>query len=126
MGERKVDSEKSRRAVFLDRDGVLIKAIVRSGRPYPASCLSEVAIIPEVYPGLTALAAAGFLLIVVTNQPDVARGTQSRQEVEAIHEFLLKNLPLDQILVCYHDNVDQCNCRKPALVFCWTRRVCMG
>ena len=63
---------------------------------------------------LEALREAGFRLIVVTNQPDVARGTQKREVVEAIHSELMEALPLDEIRVCFHDDADQCHCRKPA------------
>lgn len=102
------------RAVFLDRDGVINRVILRSNRPHPPSDISELEILPGVREALLALREAGFRLIVVTNQPDVARGTQKREVVEAIHSKLLKELPLDEIRVCYHDGVDQCHCRKPA------------
>ena len=105
--------EVKNRAVFLDRDGVLNRAIIRSGRPFPPRNLTELQIPEDVPPGLRALKGAGFLLIGVTNQPDVARGEQARETVEAIHESLLKTLPLDEILVCYHDDHDACECRKP-------------
>jgi len=55
----------------------------------------------------------GYLLIVVTNQPDVARGTQTREVVESINQFLLDNLPIEKVYTCYHDNADGCDCRKP-------------
>ncbi len=100
------------RAVFLDRDGVINRAIVRDGRPYPPASCAELEILPGVPEALARLRAAGFLLVVVTNQPDVARGTQSREAVEAMHSELLAELPLDAILACYHDG-DTCNCRKP-------------
>jgi D-glycero-D-manno-heptose 1,7-bisphosphate phosphatase len=102
-----------RRAVFLDRDGVLNRAIVREGKPYPPRSLAELQILPDAQNTLTALKAAGFLLIGVTNQPDVARGTQRREVVEAINAALLATLPLADILVCYHDDPDHCDCRKP-------------
>ena len=73
------------RAVFLDRDGVLNRAIVRNGKPYPPATLAELQILPDAPDALAALQAAGFLLIGVTNQPDVARGTQPREVVEAIN-----------------------------------------
>ena len=73
------------RAVFLDRDGVLNKALQRNGKPYPPDTLEELQILPGVGQALKQLAAAHFLRIVVTNQPDVARGTQSRAVVEAMH-----------------------------------------
>ncbi len=101
------------RAVFLDRDGVLNRAIVREGKPYPPRSLAESQILPDARDTLTALKAAGFLLIGVTNQPDVARGTQRREVVEAINAALLAALPLADILVCYHDDRDNCDCRKP-------------
>jgi D-glycero-D-manno-heptose 1,7-bisphosphate phosphatase len=102
-----------RRAVFLDRDGVLNRAIVIEGRPYPPSSLAEFEILPDAVRACRALRNAGFVLIVVTNQPDVARGTQERATVEAINAALLAELPLDDIKVCYHDDQDNCFCRKP-------------
>jgi len=102
------------RAVFLDRDGVINRAILRDGRPYPPSNLDELEILPGVPEALACLRATGFRLIVVTNQPDVARGVQSREMVEALHAaFLARGLDLDGFQVCYHDDRDQCDCRKP-------------
>ncbi|MBI3457382.1 MAG: HAD family hydrolase [Candidatus Rokubacteria bacterium] len=103
-----------RRAVFLDRDGVLNRVIVRAGRPYPPSTPAELEVLPEAPGAVAALRAAGFLLIGVTNQPDVRRGTQSREVVERINAALLAALPgLTEIVVCYHDDGDACACRKP-------------
>jgi D-glycero-D-manno-heptose 1,7-bisphosphate phosphatase len=101
------------RAVFLDRDGVINKAIVKDGKPYPPSSLSELKIIAGVPKDLQDLYAAGFLLIIVTNQPDVARGITAKSTVEEINSFLISKLPLDDIFVCYHDDKDRCICRKP-------------
>lgn len=101
------------RAVFLDRDGVLNRSLVKDGKPYPPLSLQELEILPQVTEALTILKNAGFLLICVTNQPDVARGKQKREIVEAIHEKLLNYLCLDEILTCYHDDRDHCQCRKP-------------
>jgi D-glycero-D-manno-heptose 1,7-bisphosphate phosphatase len=101
------------RAVFLDRDGVLNRAFMRGGKPYPPTTLDEFEILPDVREALDILIAAGFLLIVVTNQPDVARGTQSRATVEATHRRLLKALPLDDIRVCYEEDGPSCRCYKP-------------
>lgn len=102
-----------RQAVFLDRDGVLNRAIMRKGRPYPPTSLAELKVLPGVVEACTSLHEAGFLLIAVTNQPDVAQGTQPCEVVEAINQELHKRLPLDDIRVCYHDDVDHCSCRKP-------------
>jgi D-glycero-D-manno-heptose 1,7-bisphosphate phosphatase len=101
------------RAVFLDRDGVLTEVVVREGKPYPPARLADLRIYPDVRDSLLRLKNAGFSLVVVTNQPDVARGTQSRETVDAMHAHLLAELPLDEIRVCYHDDADDCVCRKP-------------
>ena len=108
------------RAVFLDRDGVINRAIVRKGKPYPPASLAELELLPGVPEALARLRAANFRLIVVTNQPDVARGTTTRVAIESIHLSLQLGtadrppLPIDRFCVCYHDDSDGCNCRKPA------------
>jgi D-sedoheptulose 7-phosphate isomerase len=102
-----------RPAVFLDRDGVLNRTVIRDGRPFPPSGVEDLELLPEVALSLRDLKARGFALIVVTNQPDVARGTRSRESIEAIHQALLSSLPIDAIFVCYHDDADGCACRKP-------------
>jgi D-sedoheptulose 7-phosphate isomerase len=102
-----------RPAVFLDRDGVLNRAVVRDGKSSPPSGLEELELLPDVASSLRDLKTKGFVLYVITNQPDVARGNQTRDSVEAIHEALTSSLPIDDIFVCYHDDVDNCACRKP-------------
>jgi len=107
------DAQTPRRAVFLDRDGVLNRAIVRTGRPYPPRSMDEVQILPGVEEACRRLHAAGFLLIMVTNQPDVASGTQTRVAVDAMNAALRARLALDDVRVCPHDDADDCPCRKP-------------
>lgn len=102
-----------RRAVFLDRDGVLNRACIRDGKPYPPRSLAEVELYPGVAGALLRLRQRGYVLVVVTNQPDVARGTLTLAEVEAVHAALRAALPLDEILVCPHDDKACCTCRKP-------------
>jgi len=102
------------RAVFLDRDGVLNRAIVRDGKPYPPDSLAELEIVDGAAEGLARLKKLGFLLLVVTNQPDVARGTQTIDAVRAINDVMRQTLPLDEFLICPHDDRDGCQCRKPA------------
>jgi len=102
-----------RPAVFLDRDGVINRAFVREGTPCPPSSLQDLQILPNVPDALSALKAHGYCLVVVTNQPDVARGTSSRELVDSIHERLSRELELDAILTCFHDSGDGCGCRKP-------------
>jgi len=100
-------------AVFLDRDGVINRSIVRNGRPYPPQRLEDLEILPGVQEALERLKVAGFATVVVTNQPDVARGRQTREVVEAMHSRLAELLSLDEFRVCYHDDQDGCPCRKP-------------
>lgn len=100
-------------AVFLDRDGVINRAVVRAGKPYAPASLEALEILPGVATALADLKRAGFALVVVTNQPDVARGLQSRDVVEGINAYLAAHLPIDEIRVCYHDDADDCACRKP-------------
>ncbi len=102
-----------RRAVYLDRDGVINSVAIREGKPHPPSALDELKILPGVKEALNDLKAAGFLLIVVTNQPDVARGKTSLTIVNSINNYLKDKLPLDAIYTCFHDDADQCECRKP-------------
>lgn len=102
-----------RKAVFLDRDGVINRALVRDGKPYPPANLAEMEVLPGVEAALSALHSAGWMLVVVTNQPDVARGTALRADVEKINHYLQQLLPIDEFRTCYHDSVDGCNCRKP-------------
>jgi len=111
--ESEQTSKSASRAVFLDRDGVLNRAILRDGIPCPPRTLQELEIVPGAATGLAKLKQRGFLVLVTTNQPDVSRGTQARQVVEAINERLCSELPLDDLFICYHDDHDRCDCRKP-------------
>jgi D-glycero-D-manno-heptose 1,7-bisphosphate phosphatase len=105
---------EGRSAVFLDRDGVLNRALVVDGTPLPPTSVADLELLPGVEDACRELHDAGLMLIVVTNQPDVARGTQTMTEVKALNEALSSRLPLDEIRVCVHDDPDQCECRKPA------------
>jgi D-glycero-D-manno-heptose 1,7-bisphosphate phosphatase len=109
--------EVARRAVFLDRDGVLSRAVVRDGRPFPPSSVETFELHDDVISGCARLKAANFLLVVITNQPDVGRGKQSLETVEAMHLKMQSLLPsLDRIEICYHAGEhygEPCDCRKP-------------
>lgn len=100
-------------AVFLDRDGVVNRSVVRNGRPYPPTSLEEFEILPGAVISLRRIATAGYILIGITNQPDVARGVQTREFVESINARIMRELPIAEIYTCYHDNKDDCPCRKP-------------
>ena len=108
-------SPRLRPAVFLDRDGVINRALVRNNKPYPPGSLAEFEILPGVASACAKLKAAGYLLVVATNQPDVGRGTMLRQVVEEIHSYMRQQLSLDAVEVCYHPGKDEseCDCRKP-------------
>ena len=105
--------DSTRRAVFLDRDGVINRALVRDGKPYAPDRIEDLEILPGVSEALARLRDAGFRLVVVTNQPDVARGKLRREVVDAMHASLAAALPLDEFRVCLHDDEDACRCRKP-------------
>ena len=101
------------KAIFLDRDGVVNKAIVREGKPYPPASINELEIAPYVLEGIKILKTKGFKIIIVTNQPDVSRGTKKREDIETIHLHLQQILQIDDIFCCFHDGKDDCKCRKP-------------
>ncbi|MBO0728396.1 MAG: HAD family hydrolase [Acidimicrobiaceae bacterium] len=103
-----------RAAVFLDRDGVLNQAIVRDGRPFAPRSLSELTVLPEAPPACRSLRNEGFLIIVVTNQPELSRGSLDAGTLEALHAALGRRVALDGIYVCPHDDRQRCACRKPA------------
>jgi D-glycero-D-manno-heptose 1,7-bisphosphate phosphatase len=104
---------RGRPAVFLDRDGVLTEAFVRDGVPTPPRTLAEFRVLPGVTEACSALRRVGFVLVAVTNQPDIARGTHARAEVDEMNQRLCSLVPLDEICVCPHDDADGCTCRKP-------------
>jgi D-glycero-D-manno-heptose 1,7-bisphosphate phosphatase len=104
------------KAVFLDRDGVINRPIIVEGKPYPPRAVAEFAILPDVDRACSDLKSAGYVLIVVTNQPDVGRGILKKEVVEAIHKTMMGYLPIDRIEVCYHagdEFGEACECRKP-------------
>lgn len=111
-------SMRLRPAVFLDRDGTLNLQIVRNGKPYPPATLDDFRLFAGASEDCARLKSAGYLLVVATNQPDVGRGTQSREVVEAMHARLRALIPaLDLVQVCYHGGSahgQPCQCRKPA------------
>jgi len=105
-----------RRAIFLDRDGVINRPLIRAGKPYPPSNVDEFHILPGVPDACRLLKKLGFLLVVATNQPDVGRGTLPRASVETIHRWLPKQLAIDAIFTCFHAGEaygQTCDCRKP-------------
>jgi len=108
-----IGSKIKAKAVFLDRDGVVNQAVVIDGKPYPPATLIETIILPGVKEGITDLKANGYKIFVVTNQPDVGRGTTSLDKVNEINFYLKSQLNIDAIYCCYHDGIENCDCRKP-------------
>jgi D-glycero-D-manno-heptose 1,7-bisphosphate phosphatase len=104
---------KRRSAVFLDRDGVLNRTVQRDGVSNPPTSLDDFELLPGVREAVGQLRDAGFVLVVVTNQPDIARGTQDASVVDAMNAVVQRDLGVDGILVCPHDDADECACRKP-------------
>ena len=103
-----------RKAVFLDRDGVLNHSVIRDdGVSIPPPDAASMTMVEGAAGAVGRLKAAGFLCVCVTNQPDVARGTRSVDNVAAMNEKALREIPLDDLYVCMHDNADGCDCRKP-------------
>ena len=101
IGDREAVS-RGRPAVFLDRDGTLNVQVVRAGKPYPPASLEEFRLFPDAAEGCRSLKAAGYVLVVATNQPDVGRGDQPQAEVEAMNGLLCRLLPqIDRVEVCY-------------------------
>jgi D-glycero-D-manno-heptose 1,7-bisphosphate phosphatase len=91
-----------RPAVFLDRDGTLNVQVVRGGKPYPPANLDEFRLFPDAPAACRDLKAAGYALVVATNQPDVGRGDQPQAEVEAMNDLLCQLLPeIERVEVCY-------------------------
>jgi D-glycero-D-manno-heptose 1,7-bisphosphate phosphatase len=113
LGPQRIFLGEARRGVFLDRDGVLIRTHVIGAKPYAITPSDPVVLVPGVREACAALSRAGFLLVMVTNQPDVSRGVTTRAFVDEVNAFLAGELGLADIRVCFHDDADRCECRKP-------------
>jgi len=100
-------------AVFLDRDGVLVETFVRDNRAYAATTLRDFRLVDNAATEVERLREAGLAPIVVTNQPDVARGLIAPATLAAMNERLTAELPVLDIFVCTHDSSAACTCRKP-------------
>ena len=115
MPERSAGVRGSRRAVFLDRDGVLAEAIVRDdGKAYAPTRLDDFQIVPEAAVQVQRLREAGFLCIVFTNQPELANGLLRPDDLVTMHQLMEEALALDDVYVCPHDKSEGCRCHKPA------------
>jgi len=106
-------SHDPRPAVFLDRDGVINRNFLRDGVSCPPLTPEEFEFLPGVAEAARRLKEAGYVLVVVSNQPDVARGSTTRERVERLNDLVRAALPVEDVLCCFHDRGDGCDCRKP-------------
>ncbi len=102
-----------KKAIFLDRDGVLNQVNLINGRPFPPDSVKSLKLLPKVKEAIELFKQNQWFLVVVTNQPDVAREKTSKEVIEAINNSLIKTLGIDEFRVCFHDDSDNCHCRKP-------------
>ncbi len=102
-----------KKALFLDRDGVINKSYIHNGQPHSPCHVEEFIVLNDVKDALILSKKMGFLNIIVTNQPNVARGNHSLETMEQMHEIIKSNLVIDDIFVCLHLDEDECQCRKP-------------
>jgi D-glycero-D-manno-heptose 1,7-bisphosphate phosphatase len=102
-----------RAAVFLDRDGVINANVLRDGKPVAPTRLDEFRLLPSVEDAVSRLKTAGYMVIICTNQPDVATGRTARATLEAMHALVREKLQVDDIKACFHTDNNGCDCRKP-------------
>ena len=102
-----------RRAVFLDRDGVLSKVYVKNGKGFAAKKLKDFKLFYGSKESVRKLKLAGFMVIVVTNQPDVGNKLITKITLKKMHDKLKKITNVDAIYTCIHSQSANCYCRKP-------------
>lgn len=109
-------NNEKKKAVFFDRDGVILKPVIMDGKPRPPHSIAEYKALSGVMPGakeaVEQVKALGFLAILVTNQPDIAYGVISKKEWQWIQDQLT-DIPFDDIFICFHGRDEGCDCKKP-------------
>jgi D-glycero-D-manno-heptose 1,7-bisphosphate phosphatase len=118
--------DRAKRAIFLDRDGVIVVPEFRDGRSFAPTTLAAFQLYDSAPKCLQSLKDAGFLLVVVTNQPDVGKGTLSPAVLSEMHRRMRAALPIDDIQVCAHTREDACLCRKPGIGMLTTAAAAIG
>lgn len=104
--------KKKSKAIFLDRDGILNKALVVNNKPKSPKNINELVLNKSLKKFLIQ-AKKNFFLICLTNQPEVGRKKFSKIEIEKINKYIKDFFNLDDIFTCYHEKDNICNCRKP-------------
>ena len=99
--------------VFLDRDGVISRTFIHNAKPYAPRCLEDFKLMPNSRLSVMQLKQAGFMVVVVTNQPDIGNGMVALEVVESMHQKLLETTMVDDVFLCPHRQDEGCNCRKP-------------
>lgn len=100
-------------AAFLDRDGVINASLIKENTPCPPGDISEVEILPGVREAIDILFLNNYLPVVITNQPDISRGTRKLCDVQSINDYIGRETGVSNFYICPHDELDQCSCRKP-------------
>ena len=106
-------NDANKPSIFLDRDGVVVKTHIRAKKPFAVNNINDFVILPGVKEAIKELKRLGFLVIIVTNQPDISKGLIKIATINKMHEMLMSQLALDDIKLCPHLSEDKCNCRKP-------------
>lgn len=102
-----------RKAVFLDRDGVICE-----NRDDYVKSWQEFVWIPGAKEALSRLRSHGYIAIVITNQSAIGRGIVSRETVDKIHQRMGEEIAetggkIEKVYYCPHKPEDGCSCRKP-------------
>ncbi|MBP7462560.1 MAG: HAD-IIIA family hydrolase [Candidatus Delongbacteria bacterium] len=99
--------------VFFDRDGVINEVVQRDGHFYSPRQLKDFKVRPDFIRLYRILEPMKLKMLVVSNQPDLARGLMSAECLEEMNQVLLSQFHFLDIRYCTHDDRDQCSCRKP-------------
>ena len=103
----------TKKGIFFDRDGVINKSLILNNKPYPPKSLKDFEFFENIEKTLEQVRKSGFMSFIFTNQPDVARGALGKDKIEEINKYIYSKLPINKIYCCYHDDKDNCECRKP-------------
>jgi D-glycero-D-manno-heptose 1,7-bisphosphate phosphatase len=105
--------KKRERALFLDRDGVVIKTLVINGKPVANHDLENLEYVPGIFDLVSFARDRNLVPILITNQPDVARGIVEKDLVDEMNSRIVTETGIEKVFMCCHDDTDRCDCRKP-------------
>jgi D-glycero-D-manno-heptose 1,7-bisphosphate phosphatase len=110
------------RACFFDLDGTLVRALPEGDTTRGPRTVEEVDCLPDAAKSLRAIQRAGYWVIVVTNQPGIARGTVDPSEHGLVRMLVRQTFPGLLMYCCPHDG-QWCACRKPRPGLIWQAAV---